>query len=176
MTKFHRLAILLIGSVFSFGCSSDDDNCMKTIIVQYEQVIQTPTGTAYLPEVTQEVPCDTPEPDPVQEIEEPGFLENFDYEVVSFNFTPDTGNNTSRLQFEIILKNRNNFSVTGVPVLTTVADGLKTSGSFSAQASSPCYEIDANGSCTLIYDQEYSLDQGLIESLELKTVQYFVAE
>jgi hypothetical protein len=102
-------------------------------------------------------------------------LENFTYEVLNFTFTPDTGNNTSRLQFEIKLNNNNNYSVTGVPILTLVSNGiLEFSTSYSNDASIPCFGIDANSHCILTYDKEESLDYGAANSLTLKNVKYYI--
>jgi hypothetical protein len=169
------LILLLLSSFFIFGCSSDDD-CTKTIIVQYEHDIQTPTGTTYVPEVTQEVPCSTPDPENQGEISKTPKLKNFSYEVLSFNFTPDTGNNTSRLQFEIKLINDNNYAVEGAPILTMQVDDLKISGNYSSQAFSSCYELAANSNCVLNYDKEQALDYGITESVELLNVEYYIAD
>jgi hypothetical protein len=175
MRNLIKFSLYNIVVILMVSCSSDDD-CTKTIVVQPEQVINTPTGSVYYPEVKQEVPCDAPEPDSGGEVSETGSLENFTYDVLSFNYTPDTGNNTSRLQFEIQLNNANNFPVEGVPVLTLLVDDLQISGSYSADASAPCYEIGANSSCVLVYDQEASLDQGAANSIELLSVEYYISE
>ncbi|UJH90664.1 hypothetical protein LZ575_18105 [Antarcticibacterium sp. 1MA-6-2] len=147
---------------------------MKTVIVQYEHTVNGPLGSVHFPEKTQDIPCDAPSPE-VEEIQEIAAMENFSYEVISFVFTPDTGNNTSRLQFEIELQNQNNYPVQGVPVLTLITDGLETSASYSRYTTSPCYEIGANSTCTLIYDMESSLDIALIEKVELVSVQYVLS-
>lgn len=110
------------------------------------------------------------------ELIEPPELENFTYEVLNFTFTSDTGNNTSRLQFQMKLNNPNDYSAKGVPMLITNADGLESSGSFSNDASIPCFEIDANSHCILTYDQESSLDSGLINSIELIDIKYLLTD
>ena len=163
---FSFLTLLIFAA-----CNSDD--CTKTIVVQPETTVQTPGGSVYYPEVTQEIPCGSPEPE-LMEISEPDPLENFSYEVISFYYTPETGNGTTKLQFEIKLNNGNNFEVSGVPVLTFSLDGdFEFSGSYSSDASSPCYEIGANASCNLIYDKEFPNETGASSSMELINVEYF---
>lgn len=174
MQSFFRIILLSICVVLTNNCASKDDNCTKTIIVQYEYSLTTPYGSTYIPEVKQEVPCNFPEPEEVKPINELGLLKNFSYEVISFNFTPNTGNNTNRLQFEIKLNNPNDYAIAGIPRLTTVADGLQIKGSYSQYSSSPCYSIDANSSCVLTFDKEDSLDLGIINSIQLLNVEYFV--
>lgn len=162
---------LLLLIILLNGCvSSNEDDCIKTITIPQFYLVN---NQLYRYDVTQEVPCDFPEPsDP--ELIEPPELESFTYEVLKFEFTPDTGNNTSRLQFEIKLNNPNEFSVKGVPIITINSDGLVSSGSFSNEASIPCYGIDANSYCTITYDRESSLDLGLINSIELINVKYLL--
>lgn len=168
--KIKVLLLFLIISLLS-GCkSSDDEDCSKTITIPQFYFVN---NQSYSYNITQEVPCDFPEPS-VAELIEPPELENFTYEVLNFTFTPETGNNTSRLQFEIKLNNPNSYSVNGVPILTTNTDGLESSGSFSNDASIPCFEIGANSHCILTYDQQSTLDLGIINSIELIDVQYLL--
>lgn len=172
MNKLLKFPALFVTAVLVFGCSSNgsDEDCMKTITIPQFYYVN---NQSYSYDITQEVSCDTPEPTEPKQIEPPR-LENFSYEVLKFEFTPDTGNNTSRLQFEIKLTNPNSYAVTGVPVLTVDVDGLQTTGSFSQNASNPCYEIAANSSCILTYDQQESRDVVIIESYELVDVQYYI--
>jgi hypothetical protein len=130
---------------------------------------------SYSYDITQEIPCDAPEPEEEGSMQiNPPALENFSFEVLHFNYTENTENNTSRFQFEIILNNPNDYVAVGVPILTINTDGLVTKGSYSNNASIPCYEINANSSCTLTFDQESSLNLGKINSMELVTVEYFL--
>ncbi|MFD2517585.1 hypothetical protein [Salinimicrobium flavum] len=172
MNKRLKFPVLFLTAVLLLGCSSNDtdEECMKTITIpQYYYV----NNQSYSYDISQEVSCDTPEPTESKLIEPPG-LDDFSYEVLKFEFTPDTGNNTSRLQFEIKLNNPNDYPVSGVPVLTVDVDGLQTTSSFSKNASIPCYEIAANSSCILTYDQQESRDIVIIESYELVNVQYYI--
>ena len=97
-------------------------------------------------------------------------LKNITYDVVLFEFTPDTGNNTSRLKYEINLNNSNNVLVNGFYKITLNIDGLVSSK--IATSASVCYEIGANSSCTIRFDEEESLNIGLINSIELVSVEY----
>lgn len=172
MKKVLRLPLLYLSAVLLFGCSSDEseEDCMKTITIPQFYYVN---NQSYSYDITQEVSCDTPEPTEPKLITPPE-LDDFAYEVLKFEFTPDTGNNTSRLQFEIKLTNPNSYPVSGVPVLTVEVDGLQTKSSFSNNASVPCYEIAANSSCILTYDQQESRDVVIINSYELVNVQYYI--
>ncbi len=172
MNKILKFPVLFLTAVLWFGCSSDDseEECMKTITIPQFYYVN---GQSYSYDTTQEVSCDTPEPTKPKEIEPPK-LEDFSYEVLKFEFTPDTGSNTSRLEFEIELTNPNNYAVSGIPVLTVNIDGLQTTSSFSQNASIPCYEIAANSSCILTYEQEESRDVVIIDSYELVDVNYYL--
>lgn len=156
-----------------FGCSSTDD-CTKTITIPGITII-TPTGSVYYPEYQQVVSCDYVE----TPLQEQAPLQNFTYEVLDFTFTPDTGNNTKRLKFDIKLNNLNNFPVKGFAYITTNADGLVSSSAFiNDSASSICDEIAANSSCIFSYDREspLELELGFIESIELVDVKYYLTE
>lgn len=165
---------MFILSLFVISCNDDDNDeeCLKNITIPQFFIVGNQT---YSSETILEVPCDTPEPT-VPELIEPPELENFSYQILSFDYTPDTGNNTSRLRFEIQLNNGNDFNVNGIPVLTTVTDGLEVSGSYSNNANEPCFEIDANSSCILTFDQESSLDFGAPGSIEITNVVYIVTD
>ena len=97
-------------------------------------------------------------------------LENVTYEVILFEFTPDTGNNTSRLRYEIKFSNPNNTAINGFHKITTNADGIISSN--IATDSSPCYLIEANSDCTVSFDEEQSFDIGMVNSIELVSVEY----
>lgn len=97
-------------------------------------------------------------------------LQDVTYEVILFEFTPDTGNNTSRLRYEIKLSNPNDTEITGFHKITMNIDGLISSN--IATDSSPCYLIGANSDCTISFDEEESFDIGMINSIELVSVEY----
>ena len=168
-----NVPLLFLILVLVSGCkSSDDEDCTKTITIPQFYIVN---NQSYSYDITQEVPCNFPEPS-VPQLIEPPELENFTYEIVNFTFIADTGNNTSRLQFEIKLNNPNDYSAKGVPILTINADGLESSRSFSNDASIPCFDISANSHCILAYDQESSLDSGLINSIELIDIKYLLTD
>jgi hypothetical protein len=169
MNKITKLAFLLTSSISILSCSSSGD-CTKTITIP-EQVIQSPTGTAYIPAYEVVVPCDYV----VTPIKEGVKLENLTYEVLQFFFTPDTGKNTSRLQYKIKLINPNNFTIKGVPKITTDTDGVVVS-TFGVASEPFCTQIQANSSCTIILDKEYPLNPtlGLTKSIKLVTVEYIL--
>ncbi|WP_411767751.1 hypothetical protein [Winogradskyella sp. A3E31] len=163
-----KITVCVFFSLSLLSCPSDDD-CTKTITIPQVYFVG---NQSYTNEITQEVPCNFEESD-VPDIIEAPVLENFTYEILSFNFVPDTGNNTSILQFEIQLNNNNDFNATGIPKLTVVTPNSEFSGSFSNYASVPCYEIPASSNCILTYDQESSLDLGLPpETFEIVNVEY----
>ncbi|SDX86560.1 hypothetical protein SAMN05444411_110141 [Lutibacter oricola] len=170
MKNIYKYTLLIITLITTSACPSDEDDCIKTITIPQYYVV---FGQSYSTETTQQVPCDYPEPT-TPELIEPPAVENLTYEVLEFNFTPDTGNNTSRLQFQIKLNNPNEFSIKGIVVLTLNSDGLEYSGNFSKDATSSCYEISANSNCILTYDKESSLDLGLVNSLQLVNVEYYL--
>ena len=168
--KIKSLICFVVLSFTACSSSEDESDCTKTITIPQFYFFN---NQSYNYDISQEVSCNFP--DAVSpELIEPPQLDNFTYTVVNFLFTPDTGNNTSRLQFEIELNNPNNYDVSGFPVLTISTDGLVSSGSFSNNASIPCYEINSNSNCNLVYDQQSSLDLGLISSVELIDVNYFL--
>lgn len=169
MTRFPFLPVLLLVSLFA----SCEDDCTKTI-THPGYTLYTPGGAVSYPERTQEIPCNDPGPEQGDLGQNVTYLSNFSVEVVEFEFTPDTGNNTSRLQFKIKINNQNNYGVEGVPVVTLLVDGEETTGSYP-QASVPCNEIGANSSCTLTYDKETSLDVAIIENIYLVEVKYVLA-
>ncbi|WP_051119571.1 hypothetical protein [Gillisia sp. CAL575] len=152
------------------GCGSSDDECIKTVSIPQVYFVN---NQSYSYNITQEVPCDFPEPETSVQITPPK-LDNFSYEILNFNFNPDTGNNTSRLQFEIKLQNNNGYVIKGIPILTLKIDGIEFTGSYSSNASFPCYQLEANSDCILTYDKQSSLDLEQINSIELIKVEYYL--
>ena len=167
-----KFIILIYSIVFCtlFSCSSAD-YYPKTITIPSRNII-TPTGSAYIPESQLLVPCDyvaTP-------IQEQAPLQNFSYEVLNFTFTPDTGNNTNRLKFDIKLNNPNNFVIKGFPYFTVNVDGVVSSSGYINGATSTCTEINPNSSCIFSFDNQQSLNLGIIQSIQLVNVKYYLTE
>lgn len=165
-----KKSIVLFYLIFSilFSCSSAE-NCTKTITIPSRTII-TPTGSSYYPELQSVVPCDYV----ITPVQEQTPLQNFTYEVLNFNFTPDTGNNTNRLKFDIKLNNPNNFVIKGFAYITTNADGVVSSSGFLNGAISSCSEINPNSSCIFSFDKQSSLNLGIIQSIQLVNVKYYL--
>ncbi len=183
MVKFSKL--LLIGSVFIFGCSSDnldsnkesetlDSNkeCTKIITIPGLTIV-TPDGISINPDSQIEVPCDYVPP-PIEGPIEPKAVDNFSYEVLNFKFIPDTGKNTNRLEFVIKLNNLNDFAIKGYPMFTVTIDGQEISAPYSKGAISTCNQIEAKSSCNFTFEAESTLELGKINSIKLVTVKYYV--
>ncbi|MDG1729765.1 MAG: hypothetical protein P8K68_03910 [Algibacter sp.] len=100
-------------------------------------------------------------------------IKNVTYEVIFFTYIKDTGNNTSRLSYEITFSNPNDSAIQGFSKITTNADGFMTSTISSNK--SQCYSIDANADCTYSFDAEESHDLGIINSIELESVSYTIS-
>lgn len=168
--KLFNLTFTISACLLILACPSEDE-CTKTITIPQTYFVG---NQSYTNNITQEVPCDFPEPTEPEIIEAP-VLENFTYQILSFNFIQDTGNNTTVLQYEIQLNNHNDYDVTGFPKLTIYDGVFEISGNFSNNASEPCFEISANSNCVLTYDQESSLDLGLPSPIfEIINVEYIV--
>lgn len=163
------LNIALLSTLFA--CPSDDE-CTKTITIPQTYFVG---NQSYTNEITQEVPCDYPEPTEPEIIEAP-VLENFTYEILSFNYQADTGNNTTLVQYEIQLNNHNDNDVNGFPKLTFYDGTFEISGNFSTDADEPCYAISANSSCILSFNQEYPIDPEIqpLTTYEIINVEYVV--
>lgn len=97
-------------------------------------------------------------------------LDAVTHEVVLVRFTPDTGNNSSRLEYEIRFDNPNDIKVNGFHEITLNVDGMVSTN--LASNFSPCYEIGANSSCTISYDEQESFETNITTSVELVSVDY----
>ncbi len=162
-------SISLLLSAFLVSCSSTED-CTKTITIPSQTLI-TPSGGSYIPERSEIVPCSFVQ----QPIQEQVPLQNFSYEVLNFVFTPDTGNNTNRLKFDIKLNNLNNYTINGFAYFTLNADGTISSSGMLNGATSSCNQIGPNSSCIFSYEKESSLNLGLIQSIQLVDVKYYLS-
>ncbi|MEE4001509.1 hypothetical protein V1T75_14285 [Tenacibaculum sp. FZY0031] len=172
-SKLYQLYII-IGIIFFISCSSnkEEEECMKTVTIPQ---FYTVGDHIYRYDVEQEVPCDAvliTEPVNI----EPPLLEGFTYEVLRFEYTSDTGNNTSRLEFEIKLNNPNNYSVQGIPYFTLSSDDVVYTTNYANLLKVPCTTLNANSSCTVTLDLEENRAVGFPSSLELVTVKYYLTE
>ncbi|WP_299118721.1 hypothetical protein [uncultured Winogradskyella sp.] len=168
--NLKKLKVFFCFSLFAtfFSCPSDD--CTKTISIPQVYFVGNQSYTSY---ITQEVPCNFPEPSDPDVIGIP-FLENFTYQILSFNYIAQTSNNTTILQFEIQLNNNNDFDVFGVPYITTTTGDIQVStANYANDASNSCSEISANSSCIFSFDQEYVIESSPpSETFEIINVEY----
>ncbi len=168
--SFFILLTILISSCGSSNTA--EESCTKTIIVQYGFTIRTPFGTTIVPEITQEVDCDFPEPTVAQSVEQLPRLQQFSYEIILINVTPDTGNNTSRVEYSVRLNNLSDEDVKGIPYITTRINNQ--SFTTAGPNNSGCTELQANSSCVLNYSAEESLNIGLITEFNIENVEYLI--
>lgn len=167
MKNLLKYPTLIFTSIILLNCSSNDDNdCFKTITIPQFYYIN---NHVYNYNITQEVPCDLLESDKAIQIAPPS-LKGFTYEVLNFVFTPNTGNNSSRLQFSIKLNNPTNNAVNGIAILTMNNDGIE----YTVNYPNSCNQIGANSSCIFNYDKESSLDLGVSNSIKLIKVDYYL--
>ena len=170
-----HLSLFILFTLLLSACGSSntaEESCAKTIIVQYGFTIRTPFGTTIIPEITQEVDCDFPEPTVAQSIEQLPRLQQFSYEILSINVTPDTGNNTSKVEYSVRLNNLSNETVKGIPYVTTRINNqnFTTAG----PNNSGCTELQANSSCVLNYSAEESLNIGMITAFNIVNIEYLI--
>lgn len=168
MSSIFKILSIFLTLTF-VSCSSDEnqDDCMKTITIPQYYIV----GNQYYNYNTeQEVPCDFPEPNEPALIE-PLQLEQFSYDVIQFEYIPDTGNNTALLQFEIKLNNNSSQPVEGTHYLTINIDGIQTSTTYGINT---CQFIEANSSCTISFETEDSHNLGTANSIELIDVKYYL--
>tara|TARA_Y100000588_G_scaffold30630_1_gene29781 strand:+ start:16539 stop:17057 length:519 start_codon:yes stop_codon:yes gene_type:complete len=169
--KKLKIIYLIIPIITFFGCSSEDA-CTKTITLQ--QVYLVGNHQYYYNDIEQEVPCNFPEPEDPEVIDPPK-LENFSYQILSFNYEPDTGNNTSLLQFEIQLNNNNDFDVTGIPYFTVYTNIEFSTANYVNDASNSCLEIPANSNCIFTYSLEEPITNvGVPDNFEILNVEYII--
>lgn len=175
MTKII-VSILVISLFVACGSNESNDNepCTKQIIVQNEFIIQTASGTTIIPQITQEVDCNFPDPEIAEVITELPRLSSFSYNVLNISIIPDTGNNTSKVSYQIQLNNLSDKAVKGLPYVTTRINNQSITS--SQVNNSSCTEISANSSCTISFEAEDSLNLGTISSYDVVNVEYFVFE
>ena len=95
------------------------------------------------------------------------------YEVLLFEFTPDTGNNSSRLRYDINYTNPNNVAVKGSSKITMNYDGLILT---PIKKVPPYIEIAANSNFTESYNVEEPLNPavGKTNSIKLVSVEFII--
>jgi len=88
------------------------------------------------------------------------------YEVLLFEFTADTGNNSSRLHYEIKYTNPNDVAVKGTSSVTANYNGLILT---PIKRVPPYIEIGANSTYTEVYNVESPHDTQLLSPEQIKT-------
>ena len=104
-------------------------------------------------------------------------LKSITYEVLLFDYNADTGNNTSRLRYEIKFTNPNNVDVKGNYKITYDADGLILTPIRKVPNDDPYEKIGANSFYTVSYDVESAIDinKGKINSIKFVTAEFIFA-
>lgn len=92
-------------------------------------------------------------------------LKSITYEVLLFYFTADTGNNSSRLHYEIKYTNPNNVAVKGTSSVTANYNGLILTPFKSVP---PYIEIGANSTYTEVYNVESPHDTQSLSPEQIK--------
>ena len=90
------------------------------------------------------------------------------YEVLLFEFTADTGNNSSRLHYEIKYTNPNDVAVKGTSSVTANYNGLILTP-IKRVSVSPYTEIGANSTYTEVYNVESPHDIQSLSPEQIKT-------
>lgn len=101
-------------------------------------------------------------------------LKSITYEVLFFEFTADTGDNSSRLKYNIKYTNLNNVAVKGTTAETLDYDGLILT---PVKRVPPYIEISANSSYTESYDVEspFEINLGKINSIKFVSAEFILA-
>jgi hypothetical protein len=105
-------------------------------------------------------------------------LKTITYEVLLFEYTPNTGNNTSRFRYEIKFTNPNNVAVKGNYKITYDADGLILTPIRRVPNDNPYEKIEAKSFYTTSYDVEAVLNPtlGTIKSIKFVSAEFVLAD
>jgi len=95
-------------------------------------------------------------------------------ELLNFTYTPDTGNSTSRLEYQIRFSNPNNIIITGFYRVTIDIDG--TESTMLSSADSPCYQMNANSQCTFSFDEVTTHLTGVPTNITFVSAEYMIEE
>lgn len=101
-------------------------------------------------------------------------LEDILTELVYFNYTPQIGATPDRLQYEFTFTNPNDVGVVGFYSVTTIATfGVEQiEASLLSKNFSECYEVQANSTCTFVFDESGDINIGSADSIEFVTASY----
>ena len=167
--KLLKLLIAIIIIFFTSCSSNKEEDCYKNIDQDY---ITGFGGKAYYYTETIQVPCGDNSTDLIDG--ELPLLENLEYEILKFEFNPDAGNNNTSLYFEVVLKNQNDFEITGIPFFKMKTNNsLEFETSYEQSLKESCSNIPTNSNCTIIVEIKGNnggniLGLNKIELLEVK--------
>lgn len=101
-------------------------------------------------------------------------LKTITYEVLFFEFTADTGNNSSKLKYTIKYTNPNNVALKGTTAVTLNYDELILT---PIKRVPPYIEISANSSYTESYDVEspFNINLGKTNSIKFVSAKFVLA-
>ena len=101
-------------------------------------------------------------------------LESVSSELVTFEYIPDTGNNSSRLRYKIRFTNPNFQIIEGIYRITLNIDGTESTTVSNSQ--SPCAVINGYSSCSISFNEESSHDNGIPNAIEFVSAEYTIVE
>ncbi|MFK8060915.1 MAG: hypothetical protein AB8B78_12600 [Polaribacter sp.] len=165
-----KLFFFLFLLIITFGCS-DGNGCVDRVTIP-DNVEKTASGFTFTPSSWIDLPCDY---DLSNLLDVSEVSPNFSFEIVSFKFTPDTGKNTSKLEFEVKLTNNCNKSIEGLPIFIMRIDGVESSKNYIENTNN-CTSFTVNETCNFNYSKETSLETGKVKSLELVAVKFLLAK
>jgi hypothetical protein len=102
-------------------------------------------------------------------------LKSVSYEVLFFEFTADTGHNSSRLKYNIKYTNPNSVAVKGSTAVTLNYDGIILT---PIKKVPPYIDIEANSSYTESYDVEspFDINLGKTNSIKFVSAKFVLAD
>mgnify|MGYP001335552923 CR=1 FL=1 len=101
-------------------------------------------------------------------------LESVSSELVTFEYIPDTGNNSSRLRYKIRFTNPNFQIIEGIYRITLNID--ETESTTVSNSQSPCAIINGYSSCSVSFNEESCHDNGIPNSIEFVSAEYTIVE
>lgn len=165
----NKTAVLYFILIFLFSQCAQNYGCVERVTIQ-DNVSKTESGFEFEPSYWIDLPCDY---DVENKIKTSKVVNNFTYKLVRYNYTPNTGNNSSKLEFEVILENNNNFEIEGLPIFIMSGDGIEFSANYHVNSSS-CSSISANSTCTFTYEKETPFTEESFSTLELVGIKFLL--
>ena len=101
-------------------------------------------------------------------------LQDVTSELLLFEYTQDTGNDSSRLRYRVEFSNPNFQIVQGVYRITISIDG--TESTVVSNAQSQCAAILGNSSCSISFNEETPHINGMPNSIEFVSAVYTIIE